>query len=193
VPAATEEGIIQAETGPKLNFKRCASDANLYVCREGGKIVIICLYVDDLIIIGNHEELIKWTRKELSIEFEMTDLGLIHYCLRIEVWQEPGKIFISQQKYAKEILKAFGMTKCKEMATPMEVNASLFMEDSSNLIYLCNTRPDINFAIGVLSRFSNQPRENHWWKAGMRVLKYLKGTIDYGIIIQYRHLSSRAL
>ena len=85
------------------------------------------------------------------------------------------------------------MTKCKEMATPMEVNAKLSMEDSSQpigigeyrkfvgiLIFLCNTKPDISLDVGVLSRFSNKPRENHW-KAGMQVLRYLKGTLDYGI------------
>lgn len=90
-------------------------------------------------------------------------------------------------------MKAFGMAECKSMVTPMEVDAKLSEDDTSpcvdekeyrklvgSLIFLCNTRPDISFAIGVLSRFSNKPRENHW-KAGMRVLKYIKGTIRYGI------------
>jgi hypothetical protein len=123
----------------------------------------------------------------------MTDLGLMHFCLGIEVWQEPGNIFISQSKYAGEILKAFGMTECKAVGTPMEVDLKLSMEDTSplveerlyrklvgSLIFLCNTRPDISYAVGVLSRFSNKPRENHW-NAGMRILRYLKGTQGYGI------------
>ena len=93
----------------------------------------------------------------------------------IEVWQRSGKIFISQQKYAKEILKAFGMSECKEIGTPMEVKANLSMEDTSplanigsykklvgSLIYLCNTRPNIAFSIGVLSRFSSKPHGSHW-------------------------------
>ena len=76
----------------------------------------------------------------------------------------------------------------------MEVNSKLSIEDSSplvdikkyrklvgSLIFLCNTRPDICFAVGVLSRFSNKPRESHW-SAGMRVLKYIKGTLNYGIL-----------
>ena len=155
--------------------------------------MVIVLYVDDLIIIGDHEKMLQQLRESLSSEFEMTDLGLMHFCLGIEVWQKPGRIFISQQRYACEILKAFNMTECKDVVSPMEVNGKLSVEDASplvdireyrklvgSLIFLCNTRPDISFAVGVLSRFSNQPRENHW-KVGMRVLKYVKGTLEYGI------------
>ena len=134
----------------------------MYVYRAHGRTVMIVLYVDDLPITGNDEDLIQQTRKALSIEFKMTDLGLLHYCLGIEVWQKSGEIFVSQQKYAKEILKAFGMYECKEIGTPMEVNAKLSMEDTSPLadigsyrklasflIYLCNTRLYIAFSVGV--------------------------------------------
>ena len=63
-----------------LNFKRCASNANLYIFKAHGRTVTIVLYVDDLLITGNDEDLIQQTRKALSTEFEMTDLGLLHYC-----------------------------------------------------------------------------------------------------------------
>ena len=100
----------------------------------------------------------------------MTDLELMHYYLGIEVWQEPDYIFISQSKYIGEILKAFGMTECKSVGMPMEVELKLSTEDASplvderlyrklvgTLIFLCNTRPDSSFAVGVVSRFSNKP------------------------------------
>ena len=151
------------------------------------------LYVDDLIITSSHEERISHTQELLSREFEMTDLGLMHFCLGIEVWQGPDNIFISRTKYVREILKAFRMTECKDVGTPMEVDLKLSVEDTSavvderlyrklvgSLIFLCNTRPDINFAVGVLSRFSNKPRENHW-NAGMRIFRYIRGTQEYGI------------
>ena len=117
----------------------------------------------------------------LGREFEMTDLRLMHFCMGIEIWHEPNQIFISWHKYAEEILKTFSMIECKSVGTPMEVDVKLSTEDSSplldeakyrrlvgSLIYLCNTRPDINFPTGVPSRFSNKPRENHW-RAGMQV------------------------
>ena len=57
--------------------------------------MVIVLYVDDLIITGDHEKMLQQLRESLSSEFEMTDLGLMRFCLSIEVWQKPGKIFIS--------------------------------------------------------------------------------------------------
>ena len=123
----------------------------------------------------------------------MIDLGLLHYCLGIEVWQKSGEIFVSQQKYAKEILKAFGMSECKEIGTPMEVDAKLSVEDTSplvdigsyrklagSLVYLCNTIRDTAFSIGVLSSFSNKPHGSDW-NVGMWIVRYLKGTISFDI------------
>ena len=85
------------------------------------------------------------------------------------------------------------MSECKDIGRPMEVNAKLLVEDTSpladigsyqkligSLIYLCNTRPDIAFSLGVLSRFSNKPHGSHW-NAGMQILRYLKGTLSFGI------------
>jgi len=61
----------------------------------------------------------------------MTDLEHIGYCLEIEVWQESRNTFISQLKYNGEILKFFGMTECKTIGTPMEVEFKLSTEDAS--------------------------------------------------------------
>ena len=132
--------------------------------------MVVILYVDDLIITGSHQKRISQTQELLRREFEMTDLGLMHYYLGIEVWQEPDHIFISQSKYTGEILKAFEMTECKSVGTSMEVELKLSTEDASplvderlyrklvgSLIFLCNTRPDIIFEVGVMSRFSNKP------------------------------------
>ena len=157
-----------------IGFSKIYSDANVYVEKKDNYIVIIILYVDDLIIIGDNDDQIHHTQEQLKSEFEMTDLGLMHYCLGIEVWQQAGDIFISQRRYALEILKAFGMTECKPINTPIEANLKLPLEDGSplvdtykyrklvgSLMFLTNTRFDISFAVGVLSRFSQKPRENH--------------------------------
>ena len=69
-----------------IGFIRCASDANLYVLKKCGKIVLVVLYVDDLNITGNNEDMVNRTREILSLKFEMTDLGLMHFCLGIEFW-----------------------------------------------------------------------------------------------------------
>jgi hypothetical protein len=78
------------------------NDPNLYVKKdEEGNVSLISLYVDDLIIIGSACKLIEEIKIQLSQEFEMKDLGELHYCLGIEVWREPGKTLITQSKYTK--------------------------------------------------------------------------------------------
>jgi hypothetical protein len=113
-------------------------------------------------------------KKKLAPEFEMKDLGLMHYFLGLEVWQSPKKIFLNQGKYAVEILKRFDMLECKSMNTPMEttmnilvdtslelVDATLYRQIIGSLMYLMNTGPDICFFVNTLSQFLVEPRRVH--------------------------------
>ena len=70
----------------------------------------------------------------------MKDLGLMHYFLRMEVWQIPEGIFLNQGKYAVEILKRFDMLGCKAMATPMDTNMKLLSDETSELVYMTQYR-----------------------------------------------------
>ena len=83
------------------------------------------MYVDGFLITGNNNDHIFQIKKELQTAFEMTDLGLLHYYLRVEVKQREGSIFISQAKYISRLLKKFGMEECKPTITPMEQNLKL--------------------------------------------------------------------
>ena len=91
-----------------LGFTKSKADSNLYYKVEGDSPVLLLLYVDDLFLTGE-EALISETKKKLSSEFEMKDLGLMHYFLGLEVWQKLDEIFLSQGKYTVEILKRFKM------------------------------------------------------------------------------------
>ena len=114
------------------------------------------------------------SKKKLAEEFEMKDLGLMHYFLGLEVWQSLEGIFLNQGKYAVEILKRFNMLECKAMAKPMDSNLNLLANDSSELVdvthyrqiigslmYLTNTRLDICFVVNTLSQYLVQPRFVH--------------------------------
>jgi hypothetical protein len=101
-----------------LGFSKSIADPNLYIKILQNHPVILVLYVDDLFLTGE-ETLIAQTKREVSEEFEMKDLGLMHYIFGLEVWQNPGEIFLSQSKYAIDILRRFGMMDCKSMMTPM--------------------------------------------------------------------------
>jgi hypothetical protein len=158
---------------------------------DGGPMILL-LYVDDLFLTGD-EKLITESKRKLATEFEMKDLGMMHYFLGLEVWQKPNEIFLCQGKYVVEILKRFRMMDCKSMPTPMVTNLKLLSDTSSvtvdatmykqmigSLMYLTNTRPDICFAVNTLSQYMVEPRHVHLI-AAKHVMRYLKGTIDYGL------------
>ena len=113
---------------------------------------------------SNNEEMIINFKKEMTQEFEMTDLGLMRFFLGIEVKQDKSGIFISQEAYANNILKKFRMEHCNPVATPMElgtklskfeggnsVEANLYQSLVGSLRYLTCTRPDIAYSVGVVS------------------------------------------
>jgi hypothetical protein len=156
--------------------------------------VILVLYVDDLIITLNNEAHIKQVKEELKVGFKMTDLGTLHYYLGVEVSQHPNQIFLSQTKYAIELLKKFRMEDCKPSLTPMEqklklskfeggelVNSTKYMKLVGSLIYLRNTRPNLSYSVSILSRFMQEPRESHW-NLAKRVLRYIQGTKDFDLL-----------
>ena len=101
-----------------LGFTKSEVDVNLYHIVFDGKFVIIVLYVDDLILTGD-EKLITSCKEDLAREFEMKDMGLLHYFLRLEIWKRYGELFVSQGKYAKEILRKFHMEGNKSVETPL--------------------------------------------------------------------------
>jgi hypothetical protein len=116
-----------------LGFTKSKADSNLYFKIMDNEPVILLLYVDDLFLTGE-EKLIAECKRKLASEFEMKDLGLMHYFLGLEVWQSPERIFLNQGKYTVDILKRFNMLECKPMNTPMEAKLKLLVDTSSNLI-----------------------------------------------------------
>ena len=85
------------------------------------EILIICLYVDDLICIGNSVMLMEEFKSSMINELEMTDLGLMSYFLGLGVKQHDGN-FISQEKYVNNLLEKFNVKECNPVKTPMNTN-----------------------------------------------------------------------
>ncbi|XP_019054183.1 PREDICTED: uncharacterized protein LOC109115040 [Nelumbo nucifera] len=127
------------------------------------------------------------------VEFDMSDLGMMHYFFGIEVIQSAAGNFISQKKYVQEILDRFQMKNCNSISTPTEVDLKL-MKDSEgkkvdntlfkqivgSLMYLTATRPDIMYAVSLISRYMERPKEIHLL-AAKRIFQYLQGTAEYGL------------
>ncbi|XP_028086199.1 uncharacterized protein LOC114287116 [Camellia sinensis] len=162
----------------------------------GGKLAIIIVYVDDIILTGDHEEEIGLLKKFLTKEFEIKDLGNLKYFLGMEIARSKKGIAVSQRKYVLDLLNETGMLGCKPAETPMDTTIKLEESDGSapsdkgryqrlvgKLIYLSHTRPDIGFSVSVVSQFMNNPTEKHM-TAVIRILRYLKRTPGKGLFFQ---------
>ena len=112
-----------------LGFTKTKADSNLYFKVEDKRSVMLLLHVDDLFLIGK-EELIKDARRRLATEFEMKDLGIMHYFLGMAVWKNVNDIFLGQGKYLVEILKKFKILDRKAITTPMASNLKLLCDAS---------------------------------------------------------------
>ena len=176
-----------------LGFVKSLSESTLYIKHYEGDILVISLYVDDLLVTGNNAALIDEFKLEIMKVFQMTDLGLMTYFLGIEIKQSQDEVFICQKKYGKEILKKFHMEDCKSMSTPMNQKEKLSKEDGTEkvdeahfrnligcLMYLSATRPNILIVVSIISRFMHFASEIHL-KDAKRVVRYIKGTINFGI------------
>lgn len=174
-------------------FERSKNEPTLYFKRDGkSNFLVVCLYVDDIIYMGSSESIVAEFKSCMMKNFEMSDLGLLHYFLGLEVKHGVGGIFISQRKYAKDLLKRFSMLNCKTAPTPMNVNEKLSRDDGAEmknatyfrslvggLNYFSRTRPDIAFSVGVVSRFMHNPSKLHLG-AAKRILRYVAGQSNKG-------------
>ncbi|XP_031277700.1 uncharacterized protein LOC116136136 [Pistacia vera] len=158
-----------------------------------GEFTKVSLYVDDLLIMGSSSIQLEKFKMAMHNEFEMTDLGEMSYFLGMEIHQSQHGIFVSQKKFANEILHKFDMDRCKPVDTLLVANLKLSKDDGAVkidekmyrsligcLLYLTATRPDLMLATSILSRFMSSPSEIHL-KATKRVLRYIKGSVELGV------------
>jgi len=153
----------------------------------------VCLYVDDLIFTSNDEGMFRTFKQSIMKEFEMTDLGKMIYFLGIKVTQSAGGIFIYQKKYAREVLERFKMDDCNPMQVPIipgtkltrdgegeKIDSTYYKQMIGSLMYMTATRPDLTYVVSLISRFMEAPTELHY-QVVRKILRYLKGTLDYGL------------
>ena len=145
-----------------------------------------------MIITENDRKEIEMLKEKLFDKFEMKDLGRLKYFLGIEVLRSNEEIFICQRKYILDLLAETGTLECKPADTPIVVNHGLhtvqggeaanrkqYQKLVGKLIYLSHTRPDIAYAVGIVSRFMHQP-QTHRIEAILGILRYLKGYLERG-------------
>jgi hypothetical protein len=174
---------------------RSENDPNLYFSIIGDKRTILLLYVDDLLLTGDDPTEIHHIQEALKSEFEMTNLGLAHSSLGAEIEYKINGLFIHQKGYVQKLLEKFGLQTCNPTKLPMDphdqlqkhtrmprVDPLLYRSLVGSLIYLTNTMPDICFAVSNVSKYMDQPEEAHY-QAAKHILRYLRGTLDYGLFM----------
>ena len=174
---------------------RSESDPNLYFSRQSGKLIILLLYVDDLLITGDDEQGIDELKRKLSFEFEMTDLGTASNYLGVEISQKSQGLFINQRGYINKLLDKFGLNNYNPCNLPIDPRIQLQKEMETakidpaqyrslvgSLLYLSHIRPDICYAVSSVSRYMQAPEVAHF-QAAKKILRYLQGTDDYGLLL----------
>ncbi|CAM8900601.1 unnamed protein product [Rhodiola kirilowii] len=161
---------------------------------NSGNGVIICLYVDDMLIFGTNLKCINQTKEFLSSKFSMKDMGEAEVILGIRIKKVEGGFALTQSHYIENVLRKFNYMDCHPLTTPYNSSTHLYPNKGKpqsqleyakvigSLMYAMTcTRPDIAFAVGKLSRYTSNPSMQHW-QAIHRVLRYLKGTINLGLV-----------
>ncbi|WVZ49117.1 hypothetical protein U9M48_000498 [Paspalum notatum var. saurae] len=159
----------------------------------GGRGVLMCLYVDDILIFATNIEVINEVKSFLSQNFDMKDLGEADVILYIKLIKSVDDITLMQSHYVEKILSRFVYIDSIPSPTPYDLGKIIrknkglgrdqlrYSQINGSLMYLAGaTRPDISFAVSQLSRFTANLGDYHW-SALERVMHFLRGTMSYGL------------
>ena len=174
-------------------FKINECDKCVYVKDMELGYVIMCLYIDDMLIVCSDDEMIAFTKNMLNSRFDMTDMELTDVILGIKIKRTSEGLILSQSHYFDNILGKFDKDNFGIAKTLVDVTLQLsknkgesvsqveYSRVIGSLMYLMScTRPNIAYVVNKLSRYMSNPRAMHWQRI-MRVLKYLRFTRDYGL------------
>ncbi|GJX93416.1 retrovirus-related pol polyprotein from transposon TNT 1-94 [Tanacetum coccineum] len=133
---------------------------------------------------------------QLGSAFVLKDLGPLNYFLGIEIVPHVSGIILSQKKYILELLQSDGLSNCNPVSSPMVTSSSLYLDDNTafsnpvkyqqvvgSLQYVTLSRPDIAFTVNKVCQYMHALTENHW-SAVKRILRYLHGTVEHGMLIR---------
>ncbi|XP_034685771.1 uncharacterized mitochondrial protein AtMg00810-like [Vitis riparia] len=155
-------------------LKQALADSSLFVHHTIAGTVYLLLYVDDMVLTTTNPALIKTLITRLSKEFAMKDLGSLHYFLSVEVQHNSQGLFLSQTKYALDLLQRADMIEAKPISTPFVVgqhlsttgklfsDPTLFRSFAGALQYLTITRSDLSFSVNSICQYMHAPTEDHF-------------------------------
>lgn len=183
----------------QMGFEKSLNEPCMYYRVTSTEITVLVVYVDDILYMSNVPQRLVEIKNGLAHYFEVKDLGVARYCLGIEIRQQDGKISLTQSGYCRDLLEKFKMSESKPMATPADCKAKLpdgirrekkdqrekpYRQLIGSLMYLVvGTRPDLAFTVNRLAQYNESYLDAHW-SAAKRVLRYIQGTQNYGLVFK---------
>jgi hypothetical protein len=176
-----------------LGFTASTADSSLFVYKNKTVIAYLLLYVDDIVLTSNTPAYLDQLITQLSLVFDLKDLGPLHYFLGLQVTRSSSGLFLNQVKYTHDLLKKHNMLTSKSAKSPSCPNTRLSLHEGDPLPdphgyrslvgalhYLTFTRPDISFSVHQVCQYMSAPTTVHL-AAAKRILRYLQGTLNHGI------------
>ncbi|KAJ9561425.1 hypothetical protein OSB04_006585 [Centaurea solstitialis] len=186
-----------------FGFSRSEDESCIYVKASGSIVTFLVLYVDDILLIGNDIPTMNGVKSWLGKCFAMKDLGEATYILGIRIYRDRTKrlIGLSQSTYVDKVLKKFNMENSKKGSLPIHQGIKLcraqcpltrdqvdkmsrvpYASAIGSIMYAMTcTRPDVSYALSMVSRYQGNPGESHW-TAVKNILKYLRNTRDMFLV-----------
>ncbi|GKA70398.1 ribonuclease H-like domain-containing protein [Tanacetum coccineum] len=176
----------------RAGFSPSRCDSSLFIYTQGSQVAYLLIYVDDIILTASSPVLLQQIVDSLHKEFDMTDLGALNYFLGISAVRHPTGLFLSQKKYARQLLERAHMVNCNPSRTPIDTDSklgpdgvpvqdpTLYRSLAGGLQYLTFTRPDLSYAVQQVCLYMHDPREPHF-AALKRIMRYVQGTLELGL------------
>ncbi|GJS97167.1 ribonuclease H-like domain-containing protein [Tanacetum coccineum] len=176
----------------RAGFSPSRCDYSLFIYTQGSQVAYLLIYVDDIILTASSPVLLQQIVDSLHKEFDMTDLGALNYFLGISAVRHPTGLFLSQKKYARQLLERAHMVNCNPSRTPIDTDSklgpdgvpvqdpTLYRSLAGGLQYLTFTRPDLSYAVQQVCLYMHDPREPHF-AALKRIMRYVQGTLELGL------------
>ncbi|XP_028079137.1 uncharacterized protein LOC114280929 [Camellia sinensis] len=174
-------------------FHNSHSNSLLFIKKSQSCITVLLIYVDDILLTGSDSSIIANLVHNMHEVFSMKELGPVSYFLGVFVQHHASGFFLSQHKYASDLLVKAGMVNCKPCVTYVALKPSFSPGDTLSftqlelyrsvvgaLLYLTITRPDLSFAVNQACQHIHSPTVAHF-AVVKKILKYVKGTLAHGL------------
>ncbi|GKA23034.1 ribonuclease H-like domain-containing protein [Tanacetum coccineum] len=189
-PRAWFQRFVGYATRAEFYHSRC--DSSLFIYRHGSQVAYLLIYMDDIILTASCPALLQQIIGSLNKEFDITGLGALNYFLGISADRTPTGLFLSQKKYALQLLEPAHMVTCNPSRTPVDTESklgpegvpiqdpTLYRSIAGGFQYLTFTCLDLSYAVHHNCLYMHDPREPHF--AALKcILRYVRGTVDFGL------------